>query len=79
MLLIFPWVVYLAAVTSAVMLIVLWKCGEVGRRALVVLSGWFLLAAYCQFAGASAVVAAAGLGLQTLLAIYLVLRWRLTG
>ncbi len=76
MLYIFPFIVWLAAVTSVVLLTVLWNLGELGLRGLAVLLGWFLLAGYCQFFGGSAVLRAVGLLLQTLLAIYLVLRFR---
>jgi len=75
---IFPITAWLAAITSAVLLAVLWNLGELGRRSLAVLLGWFLLAGYCQFLAGSAVVSAVGLLLQTLLAIYLILRWRLS-
>lgn len=78
MLQIFPITAWLAAITSAVLLAVLWNLGELGRRSLAVLLGWFLLAGYCQFLAGSTVVSAVGLLLQTLLAIYLILRWRLS-
>ena len=77
MLLLFPVVVYLAAATSIVVLTMLAAAGEMRRRSAIAVGAWFALAAYCQFFAASAVLAAVGLGLQTLLAIYLVLRWRL--
>jgi hypothetical protein len=69
---------WLAALTSAVLLIALWNIGDLSPRRLAVLLGWFLTAGYCQFLGASALVGAAGLLLQTMLAIYLIVRWRLS-
>ncbi len=77
MLYIFPFIAWLAAITSAVLLAALWNLGELSRRSLLVLLGWFLLAGYCQFLAGSTAVGAMGLLLQTALAIYLVLRWRL--
>jgi hypothetical protein len=71
-------VVWLAPATSVVLLIVLWTCGEVSRRQGVVLLCWLLVAGYCQFSGRSVLVTSVGRVLQTFLAIYLVLRWKLT-
>ena len=76
MLQVFPFIAWLATVTSAVLLILLWILGEVRRRDVALLAGGFVLAAYCQFAAGSPVVAAVGLILQTILAVYLLLRWR---
>lgn len=78
MLLIFPFLAWLATITSAVLLIVLWNLGELRPPSLGVLLGWFLVAAYCQFLGGSAVLRAVGLLFQTILAVYLILRWRLS-
>ena len=77
MLQIFPFFGWLAPFTSAGLLIVLWYLGELTPRVLALLFGWFVLAGYCQFFTGSAVVAAIGLLGQTMLAIYLLLRWRL--
>jgi hypothetical protein len=74
---IFPFAAWLALATSAVLLVMLLTLGELRLRGGSVLVGWFLAAAYCQFFALSADVAAAGLALQTLLAIYLILRWKL--
>ena len=74
---IFPFIAYLAPLTSAGLLIGLWAVGDLRRRIFAALVGWFLIAGYCQFFWGSAVVAAVGLFGQTLLAIYLLLRWRL--
>ena len=77
MLQIFPFLAWLAAIISAVLLAALWKLGELRPVTLGVLFVWFLVAAYCQFLGASAMVAAVGVAAQTLLAIYLIARWKL--
>lgn len=76
MLYIFPWLAWIAALTSVTLLIVMWAIGELAPRTLAVLGGCFLLAAYCQFFSASAPVGALGILLQTLLAIFLILRWK---
>jgi hypothetical protein len=78
MLVLFPFVAWLAALTSVVMLILLASIGELGPLGGVILVSWLLFAVYCQFFGASPIVAAIGLGLQTILAIYLIARWRFT-
>ena len=72
----FPFLVWLAFLTSAVMLILLWP--DLGLRPRIVLPGWFLIAGYLQVFGDSASVSAGGLALQTLLAVYLIVCWRLT-
>jgi hypothetical protein len=74
----FPFLAWLAPITSAVLLTLLWNLGDLGRGTLAVLLAWFLLAGWCQFLAGSAVVAAAGLLLQTILAIYLIFRWKLS-
>jgi len=61
------------------LIVVLWTSGELGRRAGSVLVGWFLVAAFCQFRGASAFSTTAGLVLQTILAISLILRRKVSG
>jgi hypothetical protein len=78
MLVLFPFAAWLAALTSVVMLILLASIGELGRLGGVILVCWLLAAFYCQFFGPSVIVAAIGLGLQTMLAIYLIARWRFT-
>jgi hypothetical protein len=76
---IFPFLAWLAAITSGVLIVVLWTAGDLGRREGSVLVGWFLAAGFCQFSGASAFPTTAGLVLQTTLAIYLILRWKVSG
>jgi hypothetical protein len=51
--------------------------GELRPRATGLCLVLFAAAAYCQFFSASPLIAAAGLGVQTLLAVALIVRWRL--
>jgi cell shape-determining protein MreD len=74
----FPFVVYLAAVTSVVLLVALYWSGDLPTRTGAFLAVIFGVATYWQFFGPSAVIAALGLGVQTMLAIYLLVRWRLS-
>lgn len=78
MLQIFPFLAWVAVVTSAVLLIVLWRFEELGARSVAILVPWFLIAAYSQLFGSSGTQVALGLVLQTVLALYLVLRWKLS-
>ena len=78
MLQLFPFLVYLAPIVSMVLLIMLAAAGELRYRARLVLGAIFAVAAYAQFFGRTALLGAAGLGVQTLLAIYLIVRWRLS-
>ena len=75
---VFPFLGWSATITSIVLLIALWNLDQLGQRSLLCLIAWFLVAAYCQFLAASTVVGTAGLVLQTILAIYLILRWKLS-
>ncbi len=75
---IFPFALWLAVVSSAVLLIALWGSGDMSPSHAVVLVVWLIAAAYLQFFAASPVLAALGLALQTLLAVYLVIRMKLT-
>lgn len=68
----------LAIITSLVMLVMLITLGEVGLRSGLLLAGLLVAAGYAQFVEDSMIVSALGLGCQTVLAIYLVVRWRLT-
>lgn len=72
-----PFLTGLAAMTSAVLIITLTVLGEFSRLGLVVHIGWFLVAAYCQFLAPTVWASTLGLALQTVLAVYLVVRWRL--
>ena len=62
-----------------VTLILLVAMGNLTLRGGVVVSGLLLAAGYAQFFADSMIVSVIGLGGQTLLAIYLLVRWRLTG
>jgi hypothetical protein len=77
MLLMFPWLGWLAVITSAVLLVMFFRAGDLGRRESGVLVVWFLVAASGQFLGWTTAVVTAGRVLQTVLAIYLVIRWKL--
>ena len=72
----FPFLAWIAIVSSASLLVMLRATGELGPRGLVVVLVWFLVAAYCQFYGSSIASATAGLVLQTVLAVYLLIRWK---
>lgn len=74
-----PYIVWLAVITSAVLLVGLWQLGDLGQVSLAVLPGWFLVAAYLQFGTSSGMLSAVGLLLQTTLAVYLILRWKIAG
>jgi hypothetical protein len=74
-----PFGPFFAVITSAILLVVLWKLGELGPPRLAVLPGWFLIAAYLQFGSSSDIVRAVGLLLQTMLALYLIMRWKVSG
>ena len=76
MLQMFPFLTWLAAVASGILLMLLWSLGELRRYSGAALLSWFLIAGYCQFFGASPVVRAVGLFFQTALAIVLSLRWK---
>ena len=77
MLPVLPFLAWIAAITSLVLLVVLWFFGDSRRRTLVLPIGCFVGALLCQFLGGSPTVGAAGLVVQTMLAIYLMFRWRL--
>ncbi len=76
--LLFPLAAWIAIVTSGVVLAVLWASGEVAWRHGSVALAWLLVAGYCQFVAGSTAVRPIGLVLQTLLAIYLLVRWKLS-
>jgi hypothetical protein len=74
----FPLIGWLAAATSAVTLVMLAAAGELRARSGIAMAALFLIAAYCQGFSHSAIGSAAGLALQTLLAIALIVRWNLS-
>jgi len=73
---ILPFLTWIAALTSAALLVVSGMFGDLRRTSLAALVGWSLAAGYAQFFGGSPVVRAVGLALQTLLAVGLLLRYR---
>ena len=75
--LLFPLLAWLAAIVSLVILILVYILGGVERRSLPPLFGAFLVAAYGQFVAGSVIVNRVGLVLQTFLAIYLIVRFKL--
>ncbi len=78
MLQIFPFLDWLAIITSAALIVGLWTVGELGPRGGAILLGWLAIGGWCQFLGASSLTTTLGLVLQTILAIYLILRWKLS-
>jgi hypothetical protein len=72
----FPFLAWIAIVTSAALLAMLHATGELEPRGLVVLVAWLLVAAGLQFFGASSAAVTGGLVLQTVLAVYLLIRWK---
>ena len=78
MLQILPFLTWLAAITSAVLLAVLWQLDELRRSSIALLLGWFLVAGYCQFFGSTPLVRALGLVFQTILAVSLSFRWKIS-
>jgi uncharacterized membrane protein YfbV (UPF0208 family) len=73
----FAWMPLVAVITSAVLLAVLCWAGDLEGRSLSVLLAWFLAAAGLQFLGRSGASNLAGLLLQTVLAVYLIVRWKI--
>ena len=78
MLLIFPFLAWLAPMASLVMTGMLWRAGDLSARGAALALTGFAIAGYAQFFGRSAAVSAVALALQTLLAIGLIVRWRFT-
>ena len=75
----FPLAGWLAVVTSIVLFVSLRAYGELqGARHVVAVIAWLVAAGYLQFFGPTAIVAAVGLVMQTLLAVYLIAVWRWT-
>ena len=77
MLQLFPFSAWIAIVTSTALLVILWSFGDIEARQGLVLSVWLVVACYLQFFGESMATVAAGLALQTALALYLILYWKL--
>ncbi len=77
MLQILPFLPLLAVGTAATLLAFMWWTGDIRAAPAIILCAWLAAGIYCQFLAFSAIVGAAGLASQTLLAIYLIVRWRL--
>ena len=78
MLQIFPFLVWIAIVTSAALLIAMRAAGDLGARGTILFGTWWCVAAWCQFCATSPLLAAAGLAGQTVLAVVLLMRWKLS-
>ncbi len=79
MLQIFPFLAWLAAATSAALLVALQATGDLGARGVIVFGGWWCVAAWCQFLGRTPLLSAAGLALQAILAVCLLVLWKFRG
>lgn len=74
-----PFIDWLAALTSIALLIVLWRSGDIGQIEAPVLAVWFVAAAGVQVFSDSFLASKIALALQTVLAVYLIIRWRISG
>jgi hypothetical protein len=69
---------WVPALASAVLMVLLWAQNGFSGRAPLFLASWFLLALTAQYLGtATTIVWAAGLALQTALAVFLLLKHQL--
>lgn len=71
-----PFIDWLAALTSITLLIVMWQGSDLGRIEAPVLAAWFGAAAAAQGFSESFLAARLALAAQTVLAAYLIIRWR---
>lgn len=78
MLYIFPFLTWFAAIASGVLLYFLWDIEDLRGYKAVGHLAWFVAAGYCQFFRSTPVVTALGLAAQTLLAIVLLVRWKIS-
>jgi hypothetical protein len=76
MLYLLPSLAWIAAITSGVLLFLLWDMGELRRYGGAAHAGWFLAAGYFQLFGSTPVVSALGLVFQSILAVALLIRFR---
>jgi hypothetical protein len=74
-----PLIDWLAALTSITLLIVLWRAADIGQLEAAVLAVWFAASAGVQVFSDSFLATRIALALQTVLAVYLIIRWRLSG
>lgn len=73
----FPWLAWVAAITSFVLLVVRWSVDDGSPRWwLAALTGCFLLSGYLQFFSPSEPLQVTGLVIQTLLAVLLITWWK---
>jgi hypothetical protein len=69
---------WVPAIASAALMTLLWAQDELSGRTPLFLAGWFLLALGAQYLGTmTSVLWVVGLGLQTVLATFLLLKHRL--
>ena len=69
---------YVPPIATAVQLAAAWMMGDLESRAKGLLLTAFAVAIYLQFFGQTMVASVAGLVVQTVLAIYLAVRWQLS-
>jgi hypothetical protein len=74
-----PFIDWLAALTSITLLIVLWRAGDIGQVEAAILGLWFTAAAGVQVFSDSFLATRIALAFQTVLAVYLIIRWRWSG
>jgi hypothetical protein len=67
---------WMAVLVSAVLLADFYRNGALLGKSLAIHVSWFAAAAWLQFFASSAALSATGLLLQTVLAVYLILRWK---
>jgi hypothetical protein len=72
-----PWLAWLAAITSLVLLLTRSAGGSVHPLTIALLWTWFAAAGYLQFFGQDVVTSTAGLAAQTVLAVGLLIASRL--
>jgi hypothetical protein len=68
---------WIPAIASAGLMALLWAQGSLSGRAPLFFTGWFLVAIAAQYLGAASGLWVAGLALQTILAIVLLLKIQL--
>jgi hypothetical protein len=74
-----PFIDWLAALTAIALLIVLWQSGDIGQVEGAVLAVWFVAAAGVQLFSDSFLATRIALAAQTVLAVYLIIRWKMSG
>ena len=74
-----PFIDWLAALTSITLLIVLWRAADIGQFETAALGVLFAAAAGVQVFSDSFLATRIALALQTVLAVHLIIRWRVSG